>query len=370
MWAEKYSGTTDDIFEIQENVSRSIAEALNLKLTKEEKLQLSQHPIQDAKAHECYLRARQEIWKFTEQGLDNAITLAQRGLDMVGENGVLYATLSMAHLFIQHYGIQRDPYYLENAYKYAAKSLELDADSLPALFVQGTLSLKKGNLQEAANTYKKILDKDQNFPEALQFLTVCCFLSGNPKKGWPYTKRPIQVNPLTLLHHGFPGFIELFDGNFVASLPYHQKLLQMDPNSPFTRYWCAIDFALSGNLEDSINVLDTMAKDTPNMIFGKFALFLKSDLQGDTENALKHATNELREEAALLDYMPLFMAYGYALIGKAEEALWWLNKSLDFGYSPYPLLLKWETIQRVLKDHPAFQTYIKEIKRRSEQFDV
>jgi hypothetical protein len=199
---------------------------------------------------------------------------------------------------------------------------------------------------------------------------VCCFLSGKPEAGRPYTNRLLQVDPLTKLHHGFPGFIELFNGNFEASLPHHQKLLQMDPNSPFTRYWCAMDFALNSKLEESVSVLESMAADTPNMIFGKFALFLKSALQGETENALKRATNELREEAALLDFMPLFMAYGYALINKAEEALWWLNKSLDFGYSPYPLLLKWETIQQVLKNHPAFQAYMEEIKKRSVQFVV
>ncbi len=104
---------------------------------------------------------------------------------------------------------------------------------------------------------------------------------------------------------------------------YDQKLLQMDPYSPFTRFWCAVDFALCGKLEDSINVRDAMARDTPDIIFGKFALFLKS----------------------------------------AEY--------LGFGYSPYPLLLRWDPIQRVLKDHLAFQTYArnKEAFRRVYRLD-
>lgn len=50
LWAEKYSGTMEDIFHIQEKVSRSIVEALNLKLTTKEESILSQHPIQSSKA--------------------------------------------------------------------------------------------------------------------------------------------------------------------------------------------------------------------------------------------------------------------------------------------------------------------------------
>ena len=85
---------------------------------------------------------------------------------------------------------------------------------------------------------------------------------------------------------------------------------------------------------------------------------------------MKYATDELKREAASRDYFPISMAWGYALIDEKEEAVNWLNKSLDFGYSPYPLMLKFEIFHRVLKDHPGFHAYMKEIKKRSEEFVV
>ena len=189
LWAEKYNGTIEDIFDIQERVSRSIVEALNLKLTEEEDSHLSSHPIQNTKAYECYIRARQEIWKFTEKGLDNAVILAQRGLELMGDNALLYATKSLALLFIQHYGIRSDPSNLNEAYGYAAKCMELDPNLPQVQFVQGILAFKKGHLQEAANIFKKVLHKDQNNPEALHFLIVSCFLSGKPAAAWPFAER-------------------------------------------------------------------------------------------------------------------------------------------------------------------------------------
>ena len=64
LWADKYGGTLDDVFDIQERVSRSIVDALEIRLTPQEAEQLAERPIADVRAQECYLRAQSEIWSF------------------------------------------------------------------------------------------------------------------------------------------------------------------------------------------------------------------------------------------------------------------------------------------------------------------
>jgi hypothetical protein len=88
VWAEKYGGTLDDIFDIQEKVSQSIVDALKLKLTPAESERLAERPIPSALAYEFYLKARQEILKWTEAGLENALRYLQNGLEIVGENAL------------------------------------------------------------------------------------------------------------------------------------------------------------------------------------------------------------------------------------------------------------------------------------------
>jgi len=70
LWAEKYSGTLDDVFEIQEKVSRSIVKALKLMLTYEETQKIEERPIPDLRAYDFYLRHRQEVWKGSEESLE------------------------------------------------------------------------------------------------------------------------------------------------------------------------------------------------------------------------------------------------------------------------------------------------------------
>jgi len=62
LWANKYSGTLDDVFNIQEKVSRSIVDALTMKLSPEEDRRLTKRPIKNIQAYECYIKARQDIY--------------------------------------------------------------------------------------------------------------------------------------------------------------------------------------------------------------------------------------------------------------------------------------------------------------------
>ena len=74
LWAEKYSGKLEDIFEIQEQISRQIVDALKMRLSPEEDQKLADRPIDNVEAFECYHRARREIYKFTEEGLDRRLS--------------------------------------------------------------------------------------------------------------------------------------------------------------------------------------------------------------------------------------------------------------------------------------------------------
>ncbi len=69
VWAEKYSGSIEDVFAIQEEISRKIVNALQLRLTDAEARGIAERPIDNAAAYDCYMRARHEVYRFTADGL-------------------------------------------------------------------------------------------------------------------------------------------------------------------------------------------------------------------------------------------------------------------------------------------------------------
>lgn len=96
----------------------------------------------------------------------------------------------------------------------------------------------KGDLQEASHIFKKVLTLDQNNTDAMIWLSVSYFLSGRPDAARPISEKLLQVDPLSNISHSTLASIEVFGGNIKESLPYHQRWLQLEPESPFVRFMC------------------------------------------------------------------------------------------------------------------------------------
>jgi len=107
IWAERYRGTLEDVFDIQEKVSQSIAEALRLKLTQQENKKIAERPVENIAAYECYLKARQEIHgSWTKEGMERARLLLHNGLDIIGESEILYTGMALLYIYQYEGGIK------------------------------------------------------------------------------------------------------------------------------------------------------------------------------------------------------------------------------------------------------------------------
>ena len=127
VWADTYDGSIADVFAIQERLARVIVDALELRLTADEDRRLADRPIVNVHAYECYLRARQEAWRWREDAIDHAIQLLHNGLAIVGDNAGLYAALGHAYLQYREAGIDVSERPLDEAEGCARKVFALAA---------------------------------------------------------------------------------------------------------------------------------------------------------------------------------------------------------------------------------------------------
>jgi serine/threonine protein kinase len=137
LWADKYSGSLEDVLDIQERVSRAIVKALHVTLSPDEDRRVADRPIEDVRAYECYLRARHEIWRFTQEGLERALSLLRQGLEIVGDNALLYGTLGAVHWQHINAGVGPVEHHLQKAEECVVKVFQLELDSAPGHYVRG-----------------------------------------------------------------------------------------------------------------------------------------------------------------------------------------------------------------------------------------
>ena len=164
VWAEKYNGVLKDVFDVQEQVSRSIADALAVELSPEEKRRIAERPIPNMVAYDHYLRARQNLSQFTAVGTDDAIVHLQKGLGIVGENALLYRGMGYAHFQYVNAQIDVSQDHLAKTEQYASKIAALDPSSIDIPFLQGLVATQRGQLHEAV---RKLCARTRAIPPTL-----------------------------------------------------------------------------------------------------------------------------------------------------------------------------------------------------------
>lgn len=255
LWAEKYRGTLDDVFDIQEKVSRSIVDEIKLQLTPEEEAGIGERGIKNIQAYEYYLRARREIYKLTKEGLDNALGYLEKGLDIVGENVLLYTCMGNVYYQYWNYGVWPDMTNIQKAEECAHRVFELESDSKHGHFLSGLLQIFI-DPHQALQHFKRVLSEDPYHPETLLWLSLCVVFQGKQKQAEILLERLIQVDPLNPIVKILPGNLHIHCGRFELALETLKKVYESDPNHFVARFHYTKALAYVNRLEEACAVTD------------------------------------------------------------------------------------------------------------------
>lgn len=370
LWAEKYGGTLDDVFDIQEKVSRSIVDALKLKLSPEEKKKVTERPIDNVQAYECYLRARQEMWRWTEDAFDRALQYLQNGLEIVGDNSLLYAGMGEVYYNYVNIGVKKEDY-IDKAEECIKKAFELDADCPKGHYVLGLINQAlRGNPQQSVNHLKRALDVDPDDSGVLFWLSVGYLFYGKIKAAIPLIDRLLQIDPLNPNSHWLLGFLNFFDGSFNLARRQLLKAYQMEPENPVFQIYYGIILAYSKCFKEAYAVLDKSEKMMPEHGIVQIGIFLKYAMQGKKEKISQLIIPKFKTYCRRDPLWSMQLAEGYALYDKKKEALDWLENAANRGFINYPFLNEYDPFLKNIREEPRFKKLMERVKHEWENFEV
>ena len=372
LWADKFHGALEDVFEIQERLSRQIVDALRLRLTPTEDRRLAQRPIGNVRAYEYYLLARQEIWSFNTQSLDHALQLVRRAEAIVGANELLFVAEGLIYWQYVNVGIvpvsQYDEY-LQKADDCAAKVFALNPESSKGHGLRGAIRHTRADSNGAADDYKKALLLDPNDPEALLWLGYHYAVSGRPDLARALMDRLQQVDPLTSINLTMYGMVAMFDGNYPEALTWTQRSLDIDPANPTPRMMHALMLAANGRRDEAVAMLDTVAGDTSAMAWARLAPAMACALRGERDDLLDLMTPELRAAAEWDEIFALWVADCFALVNEVDEAIDFLERAVEGGVINAPWLSKYEPFLGSLRNEPRFRCMMEAVRTAWRAFE-
>ena len=369
LWTDKYDGTVEDIFAMQERLARTIVDALQLQLTADEHEHLATRRIGNVHAYECYLQARQESYRWRQDAIDHAIQLLHNGLALIGENAELYAALGRAHLQYREAGIDLSDGPIREADKCARQVLALDPQFPAGLQLRAWINYSKGRIQEAVRDLKAAHAIDPNNPDTLALLSNCYLISGYVSFARPLIDQLVAVDPLTPLTRCMPGFADLMEGDVASALNPYRQMFEMDPGNPMARLFYVPILAANGRMREVRKIVSDFPADVKDTIPARLTSFVAHALGGNRREALATLTPEIETIANATDVFPRFLALGYAALDMADRAIHSLSIAVDRGFINYPFLAHHDPFMKPLRMDPRFAQLLATVHERWEKFD-
>lgn len=370
VWAEKYSGTLEDVFAIQETLSRRIVEALRIKLSLTEERRLADRRISDIEAYDYYLKARQEIYRYTREALDRAIAYLERGVEIDSGNPLLLTALGYANWQYVNAGISTDASYLDLARRRAEEALAIDPDFPQAHRLLGMVRVLQGRTLEGVRLLQRALAGDPTDTDTLALLATCYAFLGQPDAGGPLVRRLLELDPLTPMYQSWPGILAMMRGDFQAALEPFVTCLRLDPANPQIRSLYGQTLALAGERDEARRVFSALAEESPESFFGGLATLYQRALAGDRAGVEQAAGEQLRAAAATDPLYAWSVAEAFALVGDRAEAVAWLERAADRGFINYPLVAERDPLLADLRSDPAFVALMATVEARWKAFEL
>ena len=337
LWTEQYDRELEDVFAIQEEIAHSIAQALKIELTEEEKHAIEKAPTRSIEAYDFYLRGRRFFYRHTRRYTHHAIEMFSHAIEKDPRYTRAYAGKADCHSYLYWYfgGSATD---LEQAEKDSDTALKLDPNLSEAHAARGlALSLSK-RFEEAEKEFEKAIVLNLNLFEAYYFYARACFVQGKYEEAKNLYIKASRVNPA--------------DYQSPALLAFLYKTMGQEKK---------MEPVLHDALDKVKQHLALNPDDSRALYLGADVLIRLGHKQKAMEYVKRLAATE-RDEPYLL----YGLACLYSLIGKTEEAIYYLTKSLECGFAHRQYLEKDSDFDPI-REHPSYKALIEDLKAREKE---
>jgi adenylate cyclase len=262
VWADRYDRDIEEIFTVQDDLTKNIITALQVKLTEGEKGRVASKGTTNLEAYLKYLQSMDTIRRFNIESNALGMQLAQEAIDLDPEYAMPYRVLSIGHQMDVWLGTSR------NRDQSTAKAMEL---------------------------MKKAIELDPNYAEAHGHLGFIYWMQGDYDKSIEKAEEAIRINPNSAYAHHVLGQILRLTSRYEEAIPEYKKALRLNPFPP-TNYIFGMGLAYfhAGQVEKGIEWCEKAVEQDPDSFLANVLLTTVYGLSGQEEKAKNQAAEVLR----------------------------------------------------------------------------
>jgi serine/threonine protein kinase/Tfp pilus assembly protein PilF len=262
MWSERYDREMKDVFEMQDEIARKIAEALRVTLSQQELEDLATKPTENLQAYDLYLRGKRYARRQTRQDLEFALQMFENAVAMDPSFALAYAACANAcAMFYCNYS--RDAIWVERARNASGKAVALRWD-LPEVMVSQAWVLYATELHdEAVRMVQKAIERKRDCEGSYYLLCRALFSAGRYQEVVDIMETALEVSGEDYNVYvpvanslGALGKKDAHRNLLLRRIGALENHLKQVPEDARARVLMATDYAELGRVEDAIRELN------------------------------------------------------------------------------------------------------------------
>ena len=327
VWTENFDREYRELFDIQDEVSESIAANLLANLSRNEISEIKTNRPKSTQAYEFYLKGRyyhyNKYWGATINPEDFKISeeMFLKAIDLDPDYALSYANL--ADLYNTYYRTSLLPesehtYYLNKQRYYLDKALDLDSNLAEVQIIKSWIKQDAWEIPQAYHSVIKALRTDPNSSYANAAMGRFLHARGLMEQAHEYFEKAIETDPLQPMHLAWNSYCLTMSGNYQESEVNIARALEIDPD-----HFVAI-------VNQLLLLLTTGRYDEAEVILEKYDGIFGKNINMMSVRALLFAVRGDKERA--LNTYPeghYYKYYIYAALNMKDEAIGYLNRLFD-----------------------------------------
>ena len=362
LWADTYDRKLTDIFAVESEIAKTIADMLQAKLTGSEKQMMAAQPTTDTTAYELYHKGRSLWGQRSGDNIPKAIAFYEQAIARDPNYALAYAGLANAYILVPFYaGADRLDAYAK-AKDAALKALRLDSNLAEAHLALGkVLFFSEIDLAGATREYQKAIELKPNDATAHHWFgndTLAAL--GRFEEAIAEGKRAVELDPLSTVINADLGATFYYAHHYDESVRQLRKTLEIDPTSFYAHFNLGIVLQTTGDLSGAI-VEYEKAKQLSGDNLLVSTLWAAAKAQVGDKDAAVRMLSDLDKISQQREVVGYYRALLYLSLNNKEEALRWLEQSLKERDGSNISWIKVDPLLDPLHGDPRFEALVQKV---------
>ena len=253
LWADIFDRKLTDIFVVESDIAKTIADTLQAKLTGSEQTAISRTPTANQQAYELYLKGRFFWNKRTGADLKKAAEFFQQAIIADPSYASAYAGLAQTQLLIPVFGIGKPPDFFPAATSAARRAIALDETSAEGHSALAMLLLFDFKFAESEKEFQRAIEANPNYATAHHWFGNSLLVTlGRFDEGVKEGKRAVELDPLSLIINADLGSTLMIARRYDDAIGQFKRTLALDDKFAYAHWNLGEALYLKGDTKAAI----------------------------------------------------------------------------------------------------------------------